>query len=107
VLQTATGNFCSTVARYSGNTWQHVVCDNVACYMLPIGVRPPLRRPYTKATIGNMLPTTFFSNGIEHHVRDVLCYAVSVLSSYEDGVVILALLKETDEFTSLILSSII
>jgi hypothetical protein len=33
--------------------------------------------------------------------------AVSVLSSYEDGVVILALLKETDEFAFLLLSEAI
>jgi hypothetical protein len=38
----------------------------------------------------------YFSYVIGHNVRDVLCYAVSVLSSYEDGVVILALLQETD-----------
>jgi hypothetical protein len=44
---------------------------------------------------------SFFHMELCFIFRIFFCYAVSVLTSYEDGVVILALLKETDEFTFL------
>jgi hypothetical protein len=47
-----------------------------------------------------IITSIYFSYGIVLYVQDILCDAVSVLTSYEDGVVILALLKETIEFTS-------
>jgi hypothetical protein len=47
-------------------------------------------------------PSLYFLYGIMLYIQDILCYAVSVLTSNEDGVVILALLKETEKFTFLI-----
>jgi hypothetical protein len=56
---------------------------------------------YFMASVIRIITSIYFSNGIVLYVQDILCEAVSVLTSYEDGVVILALLKETVEFTSL------
>jgi hypothetical protein len=53
------------------------------------------------ASVIRIITSIYFSNGIVLYVQDILCDAVSVLTSYEDGVVMLALLKETVEFTSL------
>jgi hypothetical protein len=51
-----------------------------------------------------IITSIYFSYGIVLYVQDILCDAVSVLTSYEDGVVILALLEQTVEFTSFIQS---
>jgi hypothetical protein len=50
----------------------HVVCVKarlrpILTILAALSLTTAFRRPYTKATIGNMLPATFFSNVADHY----------------------------------------
>jgi hypothetical protein len=55
------------LVRPIGNTLFNVERKDFQQMSVPLWMKIALRRPYTKATIGNMLPATFFSNvaGVE------------------------------------------